>query len=208
MLPFVADADDAPGGAPGKAMLVCATREICVHVYDALKVLRPDWHTDAPTTGAMKIVYSSDSRKDSKELRAHALRDSRRKAVINRAKDPEGELQLLIVNNMLLTGFDAPSIHTMYLDRPLRGAGLMQAFAALRWRADMTAEPDDLTAPWSIVELRGFPGVEYAAYGITQPQKAPDGLPVIGAKEIIGGEVHVQEFRATCSSGTCGFDGG
>ncbi|MDT0407258.1 DEAD/DEAH box helicase, partial [Streptomyces sp. DSM 41635] len=83
MLPFVADADDAPGGAPGKAMLVCATREICVRVYDALKILRPDWHTDDPTTGVMKIVYSSDSRKDSKELRAHALRDSQRKAVIN-----------------------------------------------------------------------------------------------------------------------------
>ncbi|MFF1735708.1 hypothetical protein [Streptomyces sp. NPDC058247] len=58
----------------------------------------------------------------------------------------------------------------------------------------MTTEPDDLTAPWSIVELRDFPGVEYAAYGITQPQKAPDGIPMIGAKEIIEGEVHVQEF--------------
>ncbi|NEE53077.1 type I restriction endonuclease subunit R, partial [Streptomyces sp. SID8455] len=77
---------------------------------------------------------SSDSRKDSKELRAHALRDSQRKAVINRAKDPEDELQLLIVNNMLLTGFDAPSIHTMYLDRPLRGAGLMQALARVNRR--------------------------------------------------------------------------
>ncbi|MBC9717993.1 type I restriction endonuclease subunit R [Streptomyces sp. TRM66268-LWL] len=134
MLPFVADADDAPGGAPGKAMLVCATREICVRVYDALRELRPDWHTDDHTTGAMKIVFSSDSRKDSKELRAHALRDSQRKAVINRAKDPEDELQLLIVNNMLLTGFDAPSIHTMYLDRPLRGAGLMQALARVNRR--------------------------------------------------------------------------
>ncbi|WP_369392731.1 type I restriction endonuclease subunit R [Streptomyces sp. CG1] len=134
MLPFVADADDAPGGAPGKAMLVCATREICVRVYDALRELRPAWHTDDHTTGAMKIVFSSDSRKDSKELRAHALRDSQRKAVINRAKDPEDELQLLIVNNMLLTGFDAPSIHTMYLDRPLRGAGLMQALARVNRR--------------------------------------------------------------------------
>ncbi|RCH66316.1 type I restriction endonuclease subunit R [Streptomyces sp. SDr-06] len=134
MLPFVADADDAPGGAPGKAMLVCATREICVRVYDALRELRPDWHTDDHTTGAMKIVYSSDSRKDSDELRAHALRDSQRKAVINRAKDPEDELQLLIVNNMLLTGFDAPPIHTMYLDRPLRGAGLMQALARVNRR--------------------------------------------------------------------------
>ncbi|MGW0731637.1 type I restriction enzyme endonuclease domain-containing protein [Streptomyces sp. NPDC002851] len=134
MLPFVSDIDDAPGGVPGKAMVVCATRDICVRVYDALRELRPDWHTDDHATGAMKIVFSSDSRKDPKHLRAHALRDSQRKAVINRATEPDDELQLLIVNNMLLTGFDAPPVHTMYLDRPLRGAGLMQALARVNRR--------------------------------------------------------------------------
>lgn len=134
MLPFVADIDDAPGAAPGKAMIVCATREICVLVYDALRELRPEWHDDDPLNGAMKIVFSSDSRKDPEHLRAHALRDSMRKKVINRAKDENDELELLIVNNMLLTGFDAPSVHTMYLDRPLRGAGLMQALARVNRR--------------------------------------------------------------------------
>ncbi|MFC8537139.1 type I restriction endonuclease subunit R [Streptomyces sp. NPDC057249] len=132
MRPFVGASET--GGAPGKAMIVCATREICVGVYDALRALRPEWHSDDFEKGAMKIVFSSNTRKDGERLLAHALSDSRRKAVINRAKDPEDELQLLIVNNMLLTGFDAPPVHTMYLDRPLRGAGLMQALARVNRR--------------------------------------------------------------------------
>ncbi|MER7133412.1 type I restriction endonuclease subunit R [Streptosporangium saharense] len=132
MQPFVGVSDK--GGATGKAMIVCATREICVRVYDALRELRPEWHSDDPTKGAMKIVFSSNSRKDLEHLRVHALSDSQRKTVINRAKNPDDELELLIVNNMLLTGFDAPPIHTMYLDRPLRGANLMQALARVNRR--------------------------------------------------------------------------
>ncbi|MFF1509293.1 type I restriction endonuclease subunit R [Streptomyces sp. NPDC058326] len=132
MRPFVGGS--GTGGAPGKAMIVCATREICVSVYDALRALREEWHSDDFEKGAMKIVFSSNTRKDDDRLLAHALSDSRRKAVINRAKDPEDELQLLIVNNMLLTGFDAPPVHTMYLDRPLKGAGLMQALARVNRR--------------------------------------------------------------------------
>ncbi|MET7298168.1 type I restriction endonuclease subunit R [Embleya sp. NPDC005575] len=133
MKPFVG-VSKKPGGAAGKAMIVCATRDICVRVYDALKELRPEWHSDEVDKGAMRIVFSSDSRKDPEHLRAHALRDSQRKAVINRSKDPDDELELLIVNNMLLTGFDAPPIHTMYLDRPLKGANLMQALARVNRR--------------------------------------------------------------------------
>lgn len=132
MKPFVGVSEK--GGAAGKAMIVCATREICVKVYDALRELRPEWHSDDVDKGAMKIVFSSDSRKDLPHLKAHALRESQRKAVINRAKDPDDELELLIVNNMLLTGFDAPPVHTMYLDRPLKGAGLMQALARVNRR--------------------------------------------------------------------------
>lgn len=90
----------------------------------------------------MKIVFSSNSRKDSDALLAHALTDSRRQAVINRAKDPDDELELLIVNNMLLTGFDAPPIHTMYLDRPLKGANLMQPLARVNRRTHRQAGRD------------------------------------------------------------------
>ncbi|MGW0325532.1 type I restriction endonuclease subunit R [Nocardia sp. NPDC003183] len=133
MQPFVG-VSEKPDGATGKAMIVCATRDICVRVYDALRELRPEWHSDEIDKGAMKIVFSSDSRKDAAHLRAHALRDSQRKAVINRATNPDDELELLIVNNMLLTGFDAPPVHTMYLDRPLKGANLMQALARVNRR--------------------------------------------------------------------------
>ncbi|MEV6739446.1 type I restriction endonuclease subunit R [Streptomyces sp. NPDC051104] len=132
MQPFVGVSEK--GGATGKAMIVCATREICVRVYDALRELREEWHSDEIDKGAMKIVFSSNSRKDPKHYLPHVLSDSRRKAVINRAKDPNDELQLLIVNNMLLTGFDAPPVHTMYLDRPLKGANLMQALARVNRR--------------------------------------------------------------------------
>lgn len=132
MQPFIGVS--GAGGATGKAMIVCATREICVSVYDALCELRPGWHNAEVDKGVMKIVFSSNSRKDPDRLLAHALSDSRRKAVINRAKDPDDELELLIVNNMLLTGFDAPPLHTMYLDRPLKGAGLMQALARVNRR--------------------------------------------------------------------------
>ncbi|TGG84630.1 type I restriction endonuclease subunit R [Streptomyces albus] len=132
MQPFVGVSEK--GGATGKAMIVCATREICVRVYDALRELREEWHSDEIDKGAMKIVFSSNSRKDPEHYLPHVLSDSRRKTVINRAKDPDDELQLLIVNNMLLTGFDAPPVHTMYLDRPLKGANLMQALARVNRR--------------------------------------------------------------------------
>ncbi|MEU3307165.1 type I restriction endonuclease subunit R [Nocardiopsis sp. NPDC006832] len=120
-------------GGPGKAMLVCATREVCVRVFDALAKLRPEWVGEGPDTGVMKVVFSSDP-SDPAELKAHALRPSGHKIVQARAKDPDDELQLLIVNDMLLTGYDAPPIHTMYMDRSMRGAGLMQALARVNRR--------------------------------------------------------------------------
>ncbi|WP_330304187.1 MULTISPECIES: type I restriction endonuclease subunit R [unclassified Streptomyces] len=135
MQPFVGVSES--GGAPGKAMIVCATRDICAQVYDELRTLRPEWHSDDIDKGAMKIVFSFNSRQDKDHLKPHALRDSQRKAVINRAKDPDDELELLIVHSMLLTGFDAPPIHTMYLDRPLKGANLMQALARVNRRYRM-----------------------------------------------------------------------
>ena len=120
-------------GGPGKAMLVCATREVCVRVFDALAKLRPGWVGEGPDKGVMKVVFHSNP-SDPPELKAHALRPSEHKTVQARAKDPNDELQLLIVNNMLLTGYDAPPIHTMYMDRSMRGANLMQALARVNRR--------------------------------------------------------------------------
>jgi type I restriction enzyme, R subunit len=120
-------------GSPGKAMIVCATREICVKVFDAIEKLRPDWVNDSVDRGKMKIVFHSDPTEEA-HLRKHALRPSQRRTVQNRAKDADDELELIIVHSMLLTGFDAPPIHTIYMDRPMQGANLMQALARVNRR--------------------------------------------------------------------------
>ncbi|MEU7868126.1 type I restriction endonuclease subunit R [Dactylosporangium sp. NPDC049140] len=120
-------------GGPGKAMIVCATREICVAIFDALAVLRPAWVDDAVDKGKMKIVFHSIPA-DKPHLRRHSLRPSQHKVVQARAKDSDDELELLIVHSMLLTGYDAPPIHTIYMDRPMRGANLMQALARVNRR--------------------------------------------------------------------------
>ncbi|MFJ6320764.1 type I restriction endonuclease subunit R [Streptomyces californicus] len=120
-------------GAPGKAMIVCATREICVRVFDALAERRPGWVNDEVDKGVMKIVFHGD-RSDPEHMRKHSLRKSQQKVVQKRAKDPDDELELLIVHSMLLTGYDAPPIHTLYMDRPMQGANLMQALARVNRR--------------------------------------------------------------------------
>lgn len=120
-------------GGPGKAMLVCVNREVCVRMFDALAKLRPGWVGEGPDRGVMKVVFHSDP-SDPAHLKAHAMRPSEHKTVQARAKDPDDELQLLIVNEMLLTGYDAPPIHTMYMDRSMRGANLMQALARVNRR--------------------------------------------------------------------------
>ncbi|AZK95536.1 MULTISPECIES: type I restriction endonuclease subunit R [Streptomyces] len=120
-------------GGPGKAMIVCATREICVRVYDALAERRPEWASGEVDQGVMKIVFHGD-RTDEEHLRKHALLKSQQKTIQARAKNPEDALELLIVHSMLLTGYDAPPIHTLYMDRPMRGANLMQALARVNRR--------------------------------------------------------------------------
>ncbi|MEU7447934.1 type I restriction enzyme endonuclease domain-containing protein [Streptomyces diastaticus] len=112
---------------------MCATREICVRVFDALAERRPGWVNDEVDKGIMKIVFHGD-RSDPERMRKHSLRKSQQKVVQKRAKDPDDELELLIVHSMLLTGYDAPPIHTLYMDRPMQGANLMQALARVNRR--------------------------------------------------------------------------
>lgn len=120
-------------GGPGKAMVVCSTREICVRLFDALAERRSDWVSKEVDQGVMKIVFHSGP-DDEEHLRKHALRPSQQKVVQARAKDPDDELELLIVHSMLLTSYDAPPIHTLYMDRPMKGANLMQALARVNRR--------------------------------------------------------------------------
>ncbi|MFC6881515.1 MULTISPECIES: type I restriction endonuclease subunit R [Actinomadura] len=114
--------------APGKAMIVCSTREICADLYEQIIAIKPDWHSDDVNTGKIKVVYSS-STSDPDKLRKHRLRPREQKTVQRRMKDADDELELIIVKDMLLTGFDAPPLHTLYLDRSMRGAQLMQTLA-------------------------------------------------------------------------------
>lgn len=113
---------------PGKALVVCGTREICANLYDAITTIRPDWHSNDLDKGRIKVVYSGDP-SDTEPISKHVRRDGQNKAIKARLKKPEDELEIVIVKDMMLTGFDAPAWHTLYLDRPLKGALLMQTLA-------------------------------------------------------------------------------
>lgn len=112
----------------GKAMVVCMSRRICVDLYKALVTLRPAWHDANDDKGALKIVMTG-SASDPTEWQPHIRSKQRREALAKRFKNPNDPLKLVIVRDMWLTGFDAPCMHTMYLDKPMQGHGLMQAIA-------------------------------------------------------------------------------
>lgn len=112
----------------GKAMAVCMSRRICVALYNEIVALRPDWHSDDNEAGAIKIVMSG-SASDPLDWQPHIGNKSRRDALAKRARNADDPLKLVIVRDMWLTGFDAPCMNTMYVDKPMRGHGLMQAIA-------------------------------------------------------------------------------
>ena len=112
----------------GKAMVVCMSRRICIALYRELVRLRPDWHDDDDVRGAMKVVMTG-SASDPLEWQPHVRNKARREALAQRFRDPGDPLRVVLVRDMWLTGFDAPSLHTMYVDKPMRGHGLMQAIA-------------------------------------------------------------------------------
>jgi type I restriction enzyme R subunit len=112
----------------GKGMIVCMSRAICVALYKEIIELRPDWHSDDDHNGAVKIVMTG-SASDPLDWQEHIGSKKRRDLLAKRARDPDDPLKLVIVRDMWLTGFDAPSMHTMYVDKPMRGHGLMQAIA-------------------------------------------------------------------------------
>src|SRR5690554_951500 len=112
----------------GKAMVVCMSRRICVRLYDEIIKLRPEWHSPDDNAGVVKIVMTGAA-SDPPEWQPHIGNKARRDLLAKRARDPSDPLKLVIVRDMWLTGFDAPCMHTMYVDKPMRGHGLMQAIA-------------------------------------------------------------------------------
>lgn len=112
----------------GKAMIVCMSRRICVDLYDEIIKIRPDWHSDDEAEGVIKVVMTGSS-SDPLKFQPHVRNKPKRKALGERLKDPKDSLKLAIVRDMWLTGFDAPSMHTLYIDKPMKGHNLMQAIA-------------------------------------------------------------------------------
>jgi len=112
----------------GKGMIVCMSRRIAVDLHDEIVKLRPGWRGDADESGAMKVVMTG-SAADPAGWQDHIRTKQRRESLANRFRDPKDPFRLVIVRDMWLTGFDAPSLHTMYIDKPMRGHGLMQAIA-------------------------------------------------------------------------------
>ena len=112
----------------GKAMIVCMSRRICIDLYRQLAKLRPDWQQDDDDKGAMKVVMTGAA-SDPPDWQPHIRNKARREALASRFRDADDGFQIAIVRDMWLTGFDAPSLHTMYVDKPMRGHALMQAIA-------------------------------------------------------------------------------
>ncbi len=112
----------------GKGLIVCMSRRICVDLYNEIVKLRPLWHDPDDKKGFLKVVMTG-SAADGPEWQAHIRDKERRKRLGDEFKKPECPIRLVIVRDMWLTGFDVPSLHTMYIDKPMRGHGLMQAIA-------------------------------------------------------------------------------
>lgn len=112
----------------GKGMIVCMSRRICVALHDAIVAIRPEWYSDDDKKGAIKVIMTGSS-SDALNWQEHIRNKPKRKSIGDRLKDPADELKLVLVRDMWLTGFDAPCLHTLYVDKPMTGHNLMQAIA-------------------------------------------------------------------------------
>ncbi len=162
----------------GKAMIVGMTRNICVKLYNEIIALKPEWHNDDLDKGTIKVIMTSTS--DDPELfQPHHTTKNQRKELAVRMKDPNDGLKLVIVRDMWLTGFDAPSLHTMYIDKKMQGANLMQAIA--RVNRVYKDKPGGL-----VVDYIGI-GQDLRNAMATYIQSGGEGSPVVNIREAIAG---------------------
>ncbi|NRD22705.1 type I restriction endonuclease subunit R [Winogradskyella litoriviva] len=162
----------------GKAMIVSMSRKICAKLYNEIIALRPDWHHDDLDKGAIKVIMTSTS-DDEAILQPHHTTKAQRKVLAARIKDPNDPLQMVIVRDMWLTGFDAPNLHTMYIDKKMQGANLMQAIA--RVNRVYKDKPGGL-----IVDYIGI-GQDLRNAMATYLQSGGEGTPIVDIKEAIAG---------------------
>ena len=162
----------------GKAMIVGMTRTICAKLYNEIVKLRPEWHHDDLDKGTIKTIMTSTS-DDAEILQPHHTTKKQRKELAIRMKDANDDLKLVIVRDMWLTGFDAPSMHTLYVDKKMQGANLMQAIA--RVNRVYKDKPGGL-----VVDYIGI-GQDLRKAMATYLQSGGEGSPVVDIKEAIAG---------------------
>lgn len=160
----------------GKAMIIAMSRRICVDLYNEIIKLRSQWHDSDDTKGEIKIIMTGSS-SDPKEWQEHIRNKQKRYEIGDRFKDPEDPLKLVIVRDMWLTGFDVPSLHTMYVDKPMKGHGLMQAIA----RANRKYKDKDAGL---IVDYIGI-GVELKEAILSYTESGGKGKPVVDQDEAV-----------------------
>ena len=181
----------------GKAMIVTMSRRIAVRLYEKIVALRPDWHDTDPAKGKIKVVMTG-SAADPTEFQPHIYSKDVRKDLKARAKNPDDSLELVIVRDMWLTGFDAPSMHTMYVDKTMQGAGLMQAIA--RVNRTFRDKPGGL-----IVDYIGvFANLQKALVEYSPSDRDQAGVPIeelvnamMEKHDIICGLLHGREFNSS-----------
>lgn len=181
----------------GKGMIVTMSRRIAVRLYEKIVALRPDWHSDDPAKGKIKVVMTG-SAADPAEFQPHIHSKDVRKDLKLRAKNPDDELELVIVRDMWLTGFDAPSMHTMYVDKTMQGAGLMQAIA--RVNRTFRDKPGGL-----IVDYIGvFSNLQAALQEYSPSDRDQAGVPIdemvavmLEKHDIIRGLLHGVEYDSS-----------
>lgn len=183
----------------GKAMIVTMSRRIAVRLYEKIVALRPDWHSDDPAKGKIKVVMTG-SAADPAEFQPHIHSKDIRKDLKLRAKNPDDELEIVIVRDMWLTGFDAPSMNTMYVDKTMQGAGLMQAIA--RVNRTFRDKPGGL-----IVDYIGvFANLQAALSEYSPSDRDQAGVPIdemvsvmMEKHDIIRGLLHGVQYDSTAT---------
>ena len=179
----------------GKAMIVAMSRRIAVQLYEKIVALRPDWHDDDPKKGKVKVVMTG-SAADPPDFQPHLYSKDVRKELKARAKDPDDPLEIVIVRDMWLTGFDAPSMHTMYVDKTMQGAGLMQAIA--RVNRTFRDKPGGL-----IVDYIGvFSNLQKALAEYSPSDRDQAGVPI---EEMVSAMLEKHDIISGLLSG-CAFD--
>lgn len=171
----------------GKAMVVCMSRRICIELYEAIIKIRPEWDSDDDMKGQLKIVMTG-SASDNVEWQPHIRNKIRREQIAKRFKDQKDPLKMVIVRDMWLTGFDVPPLHTMYIDKPMRGHTLMQAIA--RVNRVFKDKPGGL-----VVDYIGL-GPDLKKAIATYTQSGGEGKAVVDQKEAVA--IMMEKYEICC----------